>query len=428
MFFNDLKERLHKWSREKRESIFVIDGPSQIGKTHFIKEYLQYSGLIHLYIDVRAYKDLLERIMNDSYRSADDFYTAICFEFGKTPIVPLILLIFDGIEYCPKLRQFFKTLVKHSRINVLAITCGGTGPLHYKDLLVPSEEFVYHMQPLTFYDFMVCIGQRTLADHLNESITNKKPISEFLSNKIYSFYKTYNLIGGYPLTISQYKKKNDIYLCIETNKYIFQQQFEHALKFMSKDDAELLFKIRDNFPSIIKSGKYNAVDGISIYKMKQLLSFLEEEYVINVSTALDIRNQSNQSSAKKVFFSHQCFYYAICGFDKTNYFDGISVDHDIVLTDFYFNQRINNKPLNFALERSSRYFVSDALIVNNTSIYIVEIKNKRLSIDLNNNLSEKSEGMFRPGVLLFNSNVYRFDSVFVLPPYCSCFLNKLFTK
>ena len=426
--FQDLTIKLSHWVTKKQESIFVIDGPSQIGKTYFIKQFFKYRGFDYLYIDVKIHGKILERLMNDTYKSADDFYTALCFEFQTNPIVPLKMLIFDGIEYCPKLRQFFKTLVKHSRINIIAITCGGMGPLHYKNLLVPSEEDVYYMQPLSFYEFMIDIGQNTLADHLKNSIQNKVPISEYLSSKMYSIFKTYNLVGGYPCSVSLFNEKKDINACIEMNRKIFNKQFEHALYFANDADAELLRKIRENFPLFILSGNYNSLEGITPYKMKKLLAFLEEEYIVNISSALDVENLSNQSSAKKVLFSHQCFYNAICGFDKAYYLENKTISHDIVLTDFYFNQRIKNKPLNFALYRGTRYYDSDALIVNNTSIYVVEIKDKKMFTEFNLYLAEKSSGIIQPGVVLLNNDIFRYEKVCILPSYCSCFLNNLFIK
>lgn len=426
--FDDLYSRLDKWIREKRESIFVIEGPSQIGKTYFIHNYLRYKSFDKLYIDVKKHKIILERLLSDSYQSADDFYAALCFEFKTVPIVSLKIIIFDGIEYCPKLRQFCKTLVKHSRVNIIAITCGGIGPLHYKGLLVPSEEDIYHMQPLSFYDFMIATGESTLAEHLRESIINRTPISAYLSLKIYNLYKTYNLIGGYPQTISLFKEKQSIDACIENNKSIFKKQFDHATYFMNEKDAHSLSKLRDNFSSFILNGKYNSLEGISPYKMKQLLMFLEEEYVVNISWAMDVKNLSNHSSAKKIFFSHQCFYNAICGFDRTNYFEDYYINHETVLTDFYFNQRSSGKSLNFALNRGTRYSDSDALIVNNTSIYIVEIKDKKMFIESNISLSQKSEGTIKPGVVLLNGNLFNYGDVCILPSYCSCFLYILFAK
>lgn len=426
--FDNLYSRLNKWISAKQESIFVIEGPSQIGKTYFIQQYFKYKSVDKLYIDVKMHKTILERLLNDAYKSADDFYAALCFEFKTPPVVSLKILIFDGIEYCPKLRQFFKTLVKHQRVNIIAITCGGMGPLHYKGLLVPSEEDVYHMQPLSFYDFMITIGESTLAEHLKESIKKKSPVSEYLSSKIYTLFKVYNLVGGYPRSIFLYKGKKDIDACIEANKDIFIKQFEHALYFANNEDAQLMSKLRDNFSSFVFSGKYNSLKGISPYKMKQFLLFLEEEYVVNISSALDVKNQSNQSNAKKIFFSHQCFYHAICGFDRSNYFESNTVGHDVVLTDFYFNQRLNAKPLNFALDRGARYSHSDALIVNNTSIYIVEVKDKKKFVESNISLSQKSDGMIRLGVVLLNSNVFNYGEICIFPSYCSCFLNDFFTK
>lgn len=428
MFFDDLRKKLRIWCQDKRESIFVIEGPSQIGKTRFINDCFKDFIRNYLYVDVKLHLDLLEKLLNSSYKSADDFYTALCFEFNSQPIVPLKLLVFDGIEYCPKLRQFFKTLVKHNRVNILAISCGGIGSYHYKNYLVPSEEDINYMMPLNFYEFLKIINQGTLADYFKESVTKKTPISEYLSSKLYSSFKLYNLIGGYPLTISQYLGKHDIASCVEMNKYIFKKQFEHAAGLMDENDAKLAFELKEDFSKFIAAGKYNYFSDISTYKMKQLIAFLEEEHVINVSIALDIKNLSNQSNAKKIFFSHQCFLYATSEFDKTSYFDGNDISNDVVLIDFYFNQMINNKPLNFALDRSSRYSMSDALIVNNTNIYIVEVKQKRLSTDYNFSLSQKSDGTFQPGVLLFNGNAFDYGEVFVLPSYCSCMLNELFVR
>ncbi|MBR5997358.1 MAG: ATP-binding protein [Bacilli bacterium] len=428
MFFSDLKEKLHVWTQQKRETIFVIDGPSQVGKTYFLRKFLNYYNGNYLYIDVKLHLDMLEKLLDSSYKSAEDFYAALCFEFNSQPIVSLKLLVFDGIEYCPKLRQFFKTLVTHSRVNILATTCGGRGAQHYKNLLVPSEEDVNYMMPLNFYEFLKAINQKTLADHFKESIMHRTPISEYLSLKLYSSFKLYNLIGGYPLTISQYNEKNDIASCVETNSFIFQKQFEHAIGLMNKDDANLALELRDGFAKFVANGKYNYFSDITAYKMKQLLSFLEEEYVVNISTALDIKNSSNQSNAKKVFFAHQCFLNAIGGFDKTTYFDDIELSNEVVLTDFYYNQKLYNKPLNFALDRSSRYSMSDALIVNNMNVYLVQTKQKRLSVDYNISMSKKSDGSFQPGVLLFNGNVFKYDGVYVLPSYCSCVLNELFDR
>ena len=425
MFYSDLDSRLRSWMGKKRDTIFTIDGPSQIGKTFFINRFLTTCGQRYLYIDVKIHKSLIDRLLNDSYKNADSFYTAICFEFSISPIVSLITFVFDGIEYCPKIRQFFKTLVQHPRLNILAITCGGLGPMHYKDLLIPSEEIIYHMHPLTFYEFMMETGQRTLAEHLKQSIMDKKPVSEYLSSKLYNLYKIYNLVGGYPLSVSSYFKNNDINKCIEINRNILREMFNHAVSLADKKDKDLLEMIYENIQDIISNNKYNTVSEISSYKMKQLLSFLEEEHVINVSTAIDIRDQSKQSSGKKVFYSHQCFYYAMDSFDKTNYFDGIGVKHSVVLIDFYFNQNAIDKPLNYALDRSARYSESDALVVGNTSLYLVEIKDKRLSIDYNLSMSAKSNRLVKPGFLLLNNNVFMYGEVCVLPSYCACFINYL---
>lgn len=427
--FISLEQQLLHWCNKKRNSIFTIDGPSQIGKTHCIHHFVAHNPKKHIFIDVKKNKNILEKMLNSSHNTAEDFCAAICFELRRPAIQELTLLIFDGVEYCPLLRQFFKTLVQYEKVNIVAITCGGNGPSHYKNLLIPSEEEVHHLFPLSFYDFLIAIEQNTLAEYIFKAIIERRPISEYLSSELYRLFKIYNLVGGYPLTISQYIEKNDLNSIIETNKSIVREQFKHAMSLLNDDDCRIVDEIENNYLDFIKGNKYNSIDGVSSYKTKQILSFLEEEYIFNISCALDIRNLDNLSNGKKILASHQCFINSMNhNLDRTTYFDGNEIREEVVLTDFYFNQRRLNKELKYALLRGTRYFESDALVLNNSNAYLITVRNKRTYIDYNLRLSNEAENKIEPGVILLNDNVFEYGQVIILPSYCSCFLYLLLDR
>ena len=421
---NELTNKLVTWVKVKRNEIFVIDGPSQIGKTFFIQNFMKHHHLNHIYIDVKINKELIERLLNDTYITGENFYSSLCFHFGRQMSPYLTQLVFDNIEFCPLLRQFFKTLVKFDQINIIAISCGGLGASHYKNLLVPSEENINHIFPMSFKDFMREIGQETLESHLFSSIVNKKPISEFLSTEVFKFFKLYNIIGGYPSVVKTYIARKDIVTCKKMNQEILIKQFDHAKELLNDGDKQIMDSIAKNIFSIITKGTYSSLESISIFKMKQLLSFLEDEYVITMPTALDMTDTSKQSNAKRLYFFHQCFYHATNdSFENNNYFNGVYPTETEVLTDFFFNQRRKSKPFRYGVYRKGKYIETDALLFVNMNVYDIEFKTRRLSNNNIDNFFEKINGVVKPGIYLFNGNVFEYGRYTVLPSFCSCYLN-----
>ena len=303
---DSFENRLNAWFRKKQDSVFVIEGPSQIGKTTFIQNYVRRHAVPNLYIDVKKHKDFLSNLLDD-VNSVNDFFTTLCFVLNKPFVSSHTLIIFDGVEYCPKLRLFYKRFIEYENVNIVAISCGASGPLHYRDRLIPSSETVEYYKPLNFYEFLIAIGQKLIAEHLRSSIINKLPISQYLSSNLYRFYKIYNLVGGYPSSIQMYLTENDLTRCIKNNSLILEKQFEHAADLLDTEGRSLLFAIRDNLLSLITKKKYSSFDNYSAYRTKQIIQFLEEEHIFNIPTDLDIGDFSKLSSGKRIYLSHQCF-------------------------------------------------------------------------------------------------------------------------
>lgn len=426
-YFYDLKNILVNWASKKRNEIFVIDGPSQIGKTQFIHEYFMRVGYDNIYVDVKQNKNMLDKLIDDVYNSPENFYSAICFHFQRQVSQNLITLIFDHIEFCPRLRQYFKTLVNYEKINIVAITCGGLSATHYKNLLTPSEEKIHRLFPLSFKEFMVQIRQSSMENHLATTISNKQSLGEYLSSEVYKLFKLYNLIGGYPSVVENYINNKDIVSCINMNKRIIKRQFDHAKELLPDEDQKMLDTLFANIYEVVHNGKYNLLENITPYKMKQLLSFLSDEYILNIPTALDLNEPTKSSSGKKIYFFQQCFYYATNqNFVHNDYFNDLYPSEDDVLADYFFNQRIQLKPTQYGICRNETYFETDALLVNNMDINVVEFKGKRLTTKYNIKISERSNNRIKPGILLFNGNIFDYDEVTVLPSYSSSFIDYLF--
>lgn len=419
---DELNVTLDRWALKKREEIFVIEGPSQVGKTRFIKTFIQYKASSTFYVDVKINKALLEQLLLDTYLTADNFYSSLCFSLNYPYYQNLTLLIFDGIEYCPRLRQFFKTLVKCPFINIVAISCGGLRKMHYGNYLTPSEEQIHYLYPLDFADFLRAIGKEQQLSYAGRLIASCQPVSEYVSADLYRLFKLYNLIGGYPSVIETYNNTNDISKCILMNREIFMAQVKHAKDLL--DNNENVDLIVNNILRIVEKNKFNSLESLSPFKTKNLISFLEEEYIFNIATAYDLTSQNKLSSSKKLLLFHQSYYYALDNnFDREHYLSETFPSKKDILTDFYFNQRINNQYLIYGLIRNKSYLQTDALSFYKNSLIVVEVKEKRLTFDVNFRISDETERKIKPGIVLLNSNYFNFKDVCVLPSYCSSFID-----
>ena len=421
--FKFLQRTLTNWAIQKQNEIFVIEGPSQVGKTYFISEFLSYKKN-HIYVDVLKNRDLIISLLNDSYLSPDNFYSSLAFALNRPVPNSLSLVVFDGIEFCPHLRQYFKTLVQHPYVNIIAISCGGRGKFHYGDLLTPSEETVHYLMPFNFHEFLVSIGKDGLANYASQTLYSFQPLSDLISKELYRYYKLYNLIGGFPSVVDLYKNNNDINLCLDKNKEIFQRQINHLLNTYS--DSKTVSKMSENFQNIISKNSFKSVEGISAYKLKQAILFMEEEYLLNISNAVDLLNKENKSSSKRLFYFHQCFKYALDGiFDRDRYFKDTYPDENDILTDYFFNQRINSRPLSHGINREKVYKETDAIFYRARRPFIVEIKNKRLNLNSLYTFDDSDKGL-ENGIILFNGNYFHFTFPIILPSYTSCYFTDYF--
>ena len=421
--FNSLRETLNRWISLKRDEIFIIEGPSQIGKTYLINELMRFHHNI-IYIDVKSQKDLINNLLNDSYLSPENFYSSLAFALNYPVPNSLSTVVFDGIEFCPPLRQYFKTLLRHEYVNIVAVSCGGRGKLHYGDLLTPSEESVHTLMPLTFHEFLIAIGKDGLANYASQSLYANQPLSDLISSELYRYFKIYNLIGGFPSTVEFYIQQKDINSCIQKNNEIFQKQIEHLKE--TYTDTTTIENIKEKFPNIILKNNFKAVEEVTAYKLKQAVFFMEEEYLLSISNAVDLLNTDNKSSSRHLFYFHQCFKYALNeGFDRDGYFKNVYPDVDDILTDYFFNQRIDSKPLAYGINREKTYKETDALFYRGRRPFIVEVKNKRLNLNSLYSFDDSEKGLDN-GIVLFNGNYFHFSFPIILPSYTSCYFAEYF--
>lgn len=70
-----------------------------------------------------------------------------------------------------------------------------------KDIVIPSEERHFRMNPLDFEEFCWAMGNKPLADYIKQCFQKKEPLERSLHNEAMLLFKQYMLVGGMPQSV-----------------------------------------------------------------------------------------------------------------------------------------------------------------------------------------------------------------------------------
>ena len=111
------------------------------------------------------------------------------------------VIIFDEVQKFPRAREAIKYLVADGRYDYIE-----TGSLisikeNVKDIVIPSEERHFRMNPLDFEEFCWAMGNKPLADYIKQCFQKKEPLERSLHNEAMLLFKQYMLVGGMPQSV-----------------------------------------------------------------------------------------------------------------------------------------------------------------------------------------------------------------------------------
>lgn len=200
------------------QTALLIEGARQIGKTYSIREFgkkfktyieinfVEQPEAISLFKDLSSTKDLLARL---------SLFT------NQDLIKRDTLIFFDEVQICPEVITYIKFLVDEGSYSY--ILSGSLLGIEINDLRsVPVGYLtIKRMFPLTFREFVSNLGINSkILDSLEISFKEKKPVDDFIHQKMMELFRVYLVVGGMPAAVNRYVETNNLREVIDIQRQI----------------------------------------------------------------------------------------------------------------------------------------------------------------------------------------------------------------
>lgn len=202
------ESELAAWKDRSDRMPLIVRGARQVGKTYLVEAF----G-----------RQCFESVLTVNLEQKDDLHTLFSrFEarrivqelslYFNQPVVPgRALLFLDEVQACPKaiacLRYF------HEEMPDLHVVAAGSlldVALREFKHSVPVGRLEYlHLNPLTFQEFLLALGEATLAKHLGNYHLGDE-ISGAVDARLRDLLRTYYFVGGMPAAVAKYAEGRDL--------------------------------------------------------------------------------------------------------------------------------------------------------------------------------------------------------------------------
>ena len=240
-------DSLVSWSKGPYNSVPLIAGARQVGKTFIIREFIRntFENVIELnFIEHEEYCEIFEKDLD-----VDTLVTEISVRVPKARFVPgKTIIFFDEIQHCPDARTAFKFFVEDGRYRVIA--SGSLLGIRQKPLRSNPVGFCDEMKmnPLDFEEFLWAMGMESqTTSKIGSNLTEKRPYSDTILETMERYFRIYMIVGGMPEAVSEYIRSKDIQAVRNVQKKIVNGYRDDIAKYAEGSDKD---KIRACFDSI----------------------------------------------------------------------------------------------------------------------------------------------------------------------------------
>lgn len=275
-----LENELLAWKSAQGRMPLLLRGARQTGKTYLVREFAKqhFGNLLEINFELNPeFKKVFETLEPDQ----------ILKQLGLLSPVEIIpeqtLFFFDEIQSCPRalmaLRYFYE---KRPDLHVMGAGSLLDFCLSDKELRMPVGRVQYlYLQPLSFKEFLLALGELSLKKYLEEISLREKP-SEPVHQKLCKILKDYLITGGMPAVVNQYLQdplsknyQNQQTLLLQTYRDDFGKYSSQARRFY-------LESVFASAPRLVgQRYKYSHVDPESQSRdLKEALALLERAGVL----------------------------------------------------------------------------------------------------------------------------------------------------
>jgi predicted AAA+ superfamily ATPase len=200
---------LLEWKKRNGQSALLIEGARRVGKSTLAEAFGRGEYRTYLIIDFSAVPDDVTSLFDTMRDDLDSFFRYLQAYYGVTFYPRDTLIVFDEVQLFPRARGFIKQLVADGRYDYIE-----TGSLisikkNVRDILLPSEEEAFALNPLDFEEFLTALGEGSLVGTLRSAMEGEQPLPDAIHRKALRLFREYVLVGGMPQAVDEYRKNGN---------------------------------------------------------------------------------------------------------------------------------------------------------------------------------------------------------------------------
>ncbi len=222
---------LQDYYKNSRNAL-LITGARQIGKTRSIQEFgKSFSSFIEInFIEMPQAVE----VMRNAHGS-QDILVRLSTLTNKPFIKGETLIFFDEVQECPEMVTAIKFLVEEGSYRY--ILSGSLLGVEMKDIrsLPVGYMGIYEMFPLDFEEFIRGVGMNdTVIEVLKKAWNSRRPVDDFVHNKMMELFRLYLVVGGMPAVVQKYIDTNNLQEVMAEQKEIIQLYKKDIAKYDPK--------------------------------------------------------------------------------------------------------------------------------------------------------------------------------------------------
>lgn len=296
MLYRKITSYLEDYLKSDTESILILEGARQVGKSFSIREVG--TRLYPNFVEINFVEDDEGRRLFKNIHNKEDFYLTLSMIAGdKLSNRDDTLVFLDEIQHYPQYLTMLKFLREDGRFRYIA--SGSLLGITLQDTTsIPVGSIIRkEMFQLDFEEFLIANGFGAEAiDMLRQSYMNGHSLAEEHHNHVLDLFHRYLLVGGMPDVVNTYLDTHNIVRVRAVQESIRSLYADDASKYEKEQSKKLLIRrIYEMIPSQMENKKKRIVaQKIRGKEGDRFAQYRDEfEYLVSSGIALAVHAISN---------------------------------------------------------------------------------------------------------------------------------------
>ena len=242
-------DRLKEWKTTSNGSTaLLINGARRVGKSHLAEKFGMEEYTSYILIDFAQEGNNVRSLFENDMDDLDLLFNKLSALKSTNLVERDSLIILDEVQCFPLARQRIKKLVADGRYDYIETGSLLSIKMNVKDILIPSEEIQFVLNPLDFEEFLWALGDNTSVPYAKDCFNKRVPLGEAIHKKIMNRFREYILVGGMPGPVSKYVETKDFASTDIIKRSILDLYRNDISKFASGYESKVT-SIFDEIPS-----------------------------------------------------------------------------------------------------------------------------------------------------------------------------------